>query len=204
MVFEAPLATYVNGEGRDVQIVAISWGPWGGPCGRWDQGGIWLSFFSHPAPVLPTEAFTSGIADRAALAPLMSTVPPVLPDNEAGWPFGDLPGNQEIPEGTTATWALATRAAWRLMASPSPRKPPSAPTAPPARASPARASPLPTSGVIHIRRAQRSRQPSASGNPRRVRGPVVGRRSLAHLLVRARPTSARGPLDRSLSCRARR
>lgn len=63
------------------------------------SGRIWLSFFSHPAPVLPREAFTSGIADRAALAPLMGTVPPVLPDNEAGWPFGDLPGDQEIPEG---------------------------------------------------------------------------------------------------------
>lgn len=49
--------------------------------------------------MLPREAFTSGIADRAALAPLMGTVPPVLPDNEAGWPFGDLPGDQEIPEG---------------------------------------------------------------------------------------------------------
>src|SRR6266851_9041464 len=44
MVFEAPLATYVNDEGREVQIVAVSWGPWDGPGGRWDQGGIWLSF----------------------------------------------------------------------------------------------------------------------------------------------------------------
>jgi hypothetical protein len=51
MVFEAPLATYVNNEGREVWI------------------------FSHPAPALPREAFTGGIADRAALAPLMSTVP---------------------------------------------------------------------------------------------------------------------------------
>ena len=31
MVFEAPLAAYVNSEGREVQIVAVSWGPWDGP-----------------------------------------------------------------------------------------------------------------------------------------------------------------------------
>lgn len=45
----------------------------------------------------------------------MRTVPPVLPDNEAGWPFGDLAGDEDIPEGTTAAWALVTRAAWRLL-----------------------------------------------------------------------------------------
>ena len=165
MVFEAPLATYVNNEGREVQIVAVSWGPWDGPGGRWgsgqwDQGGIWLSFFSHPAPVLPREAFTGGIAERAALAPLMSTVPPVLPDNEAGWPFGDLPGDQEIPEGTTAAWALVTRTAWRLM-----RQPLAAETTQradrAARRRLARAGqPAPDVRVIHIRRAQRAQPPS--------------------------------------------
>ena len=31
MVFEAPLAAYVNSEGREVQIAAVSWGPWDGP-----------------------------------------------------------------------------------------------------------------------------------------------------------------------------
>ncbi len=36
MVFEAPLATYVNGEGREVQIAAVSWGLWDGPAGQWD------------------------------------------------------------------------------------------------------------------------------------------------------------------------
>ena len=50
MVFEAPLARYVNNEGREVQIVAVSWGPWNGPAGRWDQGGIWLSFWSATPP----------------------------------------------------------------------------------------------------------------------------------------------------------
>jgi hypothetical protein len=155
MIFEAPLATYLNDEGREVQIVAASWGPWNGPGGRWDQDGIWLSFFSHPAPVLPREAFTGGIADRAAAAPLMSTVPPVLPDNEAGWPFGDLAGDEEIPEGTTAAWALVTRAAWRLM-----RQPLAAETTQRAdRAAavgwPAQASPPPDVRVIHIRRSAR-------------------------------------------------
>src|ERR1035441_1144381 len=37
MVFEAPLATYVNNEGREVQIVAVSWSLWGGPGGRRDK-----------------------------------------------------------------------------------------------------------------------------------------------------------------------
>ncbi|HUZ52974.1 MAG TPA: hypothetical protein VMU94_10660 [Streptosporangiaceae bacterium] len=175
MVFEAPLATYVNDEGREVQIVAVSWGPWGGPGGRWgsgwwDQGGIWLSFFSHPAPVLPREAFTGGTADRAAMAPLMCTVPPALPDNEAGWPFGDLPGDQEIPEGTTAAWALVTRAAWRLM-----RQPLAAETTEradrAARRRLARAG-QPDTGVrvIHIRRAERGQPPSGTAGGTREYG----------------------------------
>jgi len=146
-----------------VQIVAASWGPWNGPGGRWDQDGIWLSFFSHPAPVLPREAFTGGIADRAAAAPLMSTVPPVLPDNEAGWPFGDLAGDEEIPEGTTAAWALVTRAAWRLM-----RQPLAAETTQRAdRAAavgwPAQASPPPTSGSSTSAAAHASTR--SSGGP---------------------------------------
>jgi hypothetical protein len=205
MVFEAPLATYVNNEGREVQIVAVSWGPWNGPHGRWDHGGIWLSFFSHPAPVLPREAFTGGIAHRAALAPLMSSVPPVLPDNEAGWPFGDLPGDQEIPEGTTAAWALVTRAAWRLI-----RQPLAAETTQradrAARRRLARADqPAPDVRVIHIRRAERAQPQSgrARGNTR-VRSPLVGRRSLADLLVRPWPPPSRGPVDRPLPRRARR
>jgi hypothetical protein len=51
--FETPLATYVNGEGRELEIAAVSWGPWDGPAGQWDHGGIWLTFFSHPTPLFP-------------------------------------------------------------------------------------------------------------------------------------------------------
>ena len=154
MVFEAPLATYVNGEGREVQIAAVSWGPWDGPAGQWDHGGIWLTFYSHPAPVFPRQAFTGGTADPAVLAPLMGTVPPVLPDNEAGWPFGELSDDEQLPGGTTAPWALAGRAGWRLM-----RQPLAQETAQPAgRAARRRLARtgLPDSGVrvIHIRRRE--------------------------------------------------
>jgi hypothetical protein len=41
-----------------------------------------------------------------------------MPDNEAGWPFGELSDGQDIPDGTTASWALTVRAAWRLMQQP--------------------------------------------------------------------------------------
>jgi hypothetical protein len=136
MVFETPLASYVNAGGRNVQIVAVTWGPWNGPSGAWDHGGTWLSFYSHPAPVLPAEAFADGFADLSALGPLLvpltdqpdaemamlgpvaETLPPILPDNETGWPFGQLSDGYTFPEGTTAAWALALRAAWRLMKQP--------------------------------------------------------------------------------------
>jgi hypothetical protein len=135
MVFEAPLASYTNAAGREVQIVAVSWGPWEGPAGAWDHGGIWLTFFSHPAPVLPPEIFDGGFAHLAGLGPLLvpltdepgtdmalgpvaATLPPVLPDNEAGWPFGELSAAPSINEGTTLPWALTVRAAWRLMQQP--------------------------------------------------------------------------------------
>jgi hypothetical protein len=118
MIFEAPLAGYVNGEGREVEIAAVTWGPWDGPDGAWDQGGIWLTFWAHPAPALPRAAFAGGTASLAAPGPAGAALPPVMPDNEAGWPFGDLPAGQQVPAGTTASWALAVRAAFRLMRQP--------------------------------------------------------------------------------------
>jgi hypothetical protein len=136
MVFETPLGGYVNTGGRDVQIAAVSWGPWDGPHGAWDQGGIWFSFYSHPAAVIPRQFFTDGTADLAGLgqllipltddpgdslaglSPVAATLPPVLPDNEAGWPFGQLAADNVIPDGSTGPWALVVRAAWRLMQQP--------------------------------------------------------------------------------------
>ena len=59
MVFEAPIAVYRNDEGRGVEIVAASWGPWSGPEDAWRGGGLWLTFYSHPAPVLPPGAFST-------------------------------------------------------------------------------------------------------------------------------------------------
>ena len=205
MVFETPLAAYVNSEGREVQIAAVSWGPWDGPASQWDHGGIWLTFYSHPAPLFPRQAFTGGTADPAFLAPLIGTVPPVLPDNEAGWPFGELSDSGQLPDGTTAQWALTVRAGWRLM-----RQPLAQETAQPAgraaRRRLARAG-LPDSGVrvIHIRRrdhgpARSAGTPAHAAIPR----PVVGRRTLADLLVRPRTPPPRGPVDRPLSRWSRR
>lgn len=136
MVFETPLASYVNPADRRVQIVAVSWGPWDGPGGAWEHGGIWITFYSHPAAVLPPEIFADGSADLTGLGPLLvplngeagtegamlgpiaATLPPVLPDNEAGWPFGPLPADHDFPENTTAPWALTLRSAFRLMQQP--------------------------------------------------------------------------------------
>lgn len=116
MVCEAPLAIYVNSEGREVEIAAVSWRPRGGPAGQQDHRGIWLTFVSDPSLVFPRQAFTGGTADPAFLAPLMGTVPPVLPDNEAGWPFGELsqdgtaPRRHHRPMGTRRPCRVAADA----------------------------------------------------------------------------------------------
>ena len=39
MIFEAPLAAYINGEGRQVQIVAVTWGLWEAPPRRGIRAG---------------------------------------------------------------------------------------------------------------------------------------------------------------------
>jgi len=163
MVFEAPLATYVNDEGREVQIVAVSWGPWDTPAGGTGEDGLHLSFYSHPAPVFPRAAFTSGTADPAALtflAPLMGAVPPLLPDNEAGWPFGELSHDEPIPEGTTASWALTVRTAWRLMRQPQVQETPQRPDRAARRRLARSGQPAPDIRVIHIRRKENARTAS--------------------------------------------
>jgi hypothetical protein len=160
MVFEAPLAIYVNEEGREVEIVAVSWGPSDDPDWAGADGGVQFTFYSHPAPVLPRAAFAHGAADMATLAfltPLIGTVPPLLPDNEAAWAFGELTGDVEIPEGTTAAWARIIRAAWRLMRQPLAQET----TQRAARAARRRLArqgrPAPDIRVIHIRRRQHAR-----------------------------------------------
>lgn len=118
IVFESPLAVYRNDLGRDVQIVAATWGPWKGP-GNWRrEGGLWLSFYSHPAPVLPPGSFDSHGTLRPEWGPYARELPPLMPDNEAGWPFGELDIRPPTVEGTTGGWALILRAAWRLMRQP--------------------------------------------------------------------------------------
>lgn len=118
MFFEAPLGTYRNSEGREVEIVAASWGPWAGLGGTWPDNGVWLTFYSHPAPALPPCAFSASPRGDLDWVRLAGKLPPVLPDNEAGWPFGELDEPPGQIEGTTAQWARMIRAAWLLMRQP--------------------------------------------------------------------------------------
>lgn len=169
MVFQAPLATYRNSTGREVQIVAVSWGPWHDPLDRPPPGGLHLTFYSHPAPLFPRSAFDHGTVSPAAaalLSPVPGTVPPLLPDNEAGWMFGDLDEDENL-DGTTGSWALIVRAAWRLM-----RQPLAQGTTEQAdraaRRKLARAGqPASCIRVIHIRRREHAPRSSAGNGPAR-------------------------------------
>lgn len=115
MVFAEPLASYVNSEGRTVEIVAASWGPWSGPDRVWEPGGgTWITFLSHPAPFLPANASIDDPRSRD----LARELAPMMPDNECGWPFGPLAEDQEFPEDSTARWAQSLCAAWLLMRQP--------------------------------------------------------------------------------------
>jgi hypothetical protein len=79
MIFETPLATYRNDSGREVKIVTASWGPWNGPAGIWDDGELWLSFYSHQAALFPDGT------QLAAVRITRSGRRPADPaDNEAG------------------------------------------------------------------------------------------------------------------------
>ncbi|MEU1813411.1 hypothetical protein [Micromonospora aurantiaca (nom. illeg.)] len=114
MIFGEPLTTYRMVNGRDVDIVAVSWGPWAGPTGEWPDGGVWLSFYSDLGPHQP-RAYSGPVrqlADR-----LGCPVGPLVPDNEAGWPFGELTST-DFPPDSTGLWAQSLCAAWLLMAQP--------------------------------------------------------------------------------------
>jgi hypothetical protein len=94
MAFGAPLARYVNDDGRDVEIVAASWGPLGRPGrglgARRDLADLLEPTRPCPAPRRGHRRGRRPGRSRPAGAPL----PPFLPDNEAGWPFGDLPADE--------------------------------------------------------------------------------------------------------------
>jgi hypothetical protein len=164
MLFEEPMGSYQNSEGREVEIVAASWGPWDGPGGMWRAGGVALSFYSHPAPALPRGAFE---ADGENLVPaqfLAEGLPPVLPDNEAGWPFGDLDFLPSRTEGTTAKWAMVLRSAWLLMRQPLAEQTTERASRPARRRLARDGLPAPDVRVVHIRRSARQAGQHAAGD----------------------------------------
>jgi hypothetical protein len=154
MFFEAPLATYHNDEGRNVEIVAASWGPWSGLSGGWTKGGLWLTFYSHPAPVLPRAAFDASPRRDPGWLTLAQALPPILPDNEAGWPFGTLDTLPERVAGTTAQWALMMRSAWLLMRQPLAEHTRERASRPARRRLQRAGQPVPDVRVIHVRRPE--------------------------------------------------
>jgi hypothetical protein len=159
MLFEKPVGSYTNREGRHVEIVAASWGPWDGPDSSWQQGGIWLTFYSHPAPVLPPGAYLPGGPG--------GWLPPVLPDNEAGWPFGDLDFLPPRVEGTTVQWARAVRAAWLLMRQPLAEQTRERASRPARRRLARDGITSPSVRVIHVRRSQHPAAGRGDGDPAR-------------------------------------
>ena len=85
-----PLATYRNSSGREVQIVAVSWGPWHDPLDHPAADGLQLTFYSHPTPLFRRSAFTGGNRQPgrgSAPEPRPGHYPSLLPDNEVGWTF---------------------------------------------------------------------------------------------------------------------
>jgi hypothetical protein len=68
--------------------------------------------------VLPREAFEGSGQPGLEWALAAGELPPILPDNEAGWPFGELNDVPERVDGTTAQWALMMRASRLLMRQP--------------------------------------------------------------------------------------
>jgi hypothetical protein len=164
MLFQDPIGRYQNSEGREVEIVAATWGPWNGPGGVWTSGGVALSFYSHPAPVLPRSAFQAGSADLAAVPFLAEGLPPILPDNEAGWPFGDLDFLPPRTEGTTVEWARILRAAWLLMRQPLAEQSTERASRPARRRLARDGITAPDVRVIHVRRSEHAAADHAGGD----------------------------------------
>lgn len=115
MVFGEPLGMYSSQAlGHRVEIAAVSWGPWDGPdtaANDWNDGGVWMTFYA-PQPHMRYISCRQTAVDLG-----LSGDDPLLPDNEAGWPFGKL-NTAEVPADTTGVWARTVRAAWLLMQQP--------------------------------------------------------------------------------------
>ncbi len=133
-VFANPIALYQGGESRvdelvdklgdrdtgtaaeqlyekDVQIIAVSWGPY--PAGNWRAGGIWMSFYSQSN--LPTVLTGEQLRRARAL------LPPLTVDNEyaGAWRPADEPADAFLLHGGegqtgTARWARLVFAAFQL------------------------------------------------------------------------------------------
>ncbi|GAB1646880.1 hypothetical protein [Krasilnikovia sp. MM14-A1259] len=158
MVFAEPLAAFPSQWGTSIEIAAVSWGPWDGPTPRppaWHPGGVWFTFWAAQ----PHARYLRECR-RTAVELGLATADPLLPDNEAGWPFGELP-RIEFPPDSTAAWALTVRAAWLLMQQPFAQTTPAA--APPTLKPKLRRARVSTDGVQIIRMRPRQRTGTGPG-----------------------------------------
>jgi hypothetical protein len=110
IVFAEPIGSYRNIHGDMARIVAASWGPFTDPDEAWTGGGVWITFYADLAH-LPYP----GRARQLAVD--LDCGVRLLPDNEAGWPFGLL-CDGDVPADSTGVWAQTVCAAWLLMAQP--------------------------------------------------------------------------------------
>lgn len=177
MVFEDPIGLLWSDEGTPVEIVAVSWGPWEGPeSWLWPNGGIWMTFYSSHRDARYLRSTKRVVGELG-----MADVDPLLPYNEAGWPFGELAAI-EFPAESTAQWARTVVAAWLLMRQPLHAEIVSGPAMPTSAKKRMRRVGLPTSGVDIVRvrrRASGSHSGSRDGGytwTRRVTVPPFWRR----------------------------
>jgi hypothetical protein len=100
------------------------------------------------------------------LSPVPGTVPRCSPDNEAGWLVGDLDEGGNL-DGTTGSWALIVRAAWRLMRQPLARETTEQADRAARRRLARAGQPASDIRVIHIRRSEHAPRASAGHGPAR-------------------------------------